>query len=140
MVLIISDSHRLQSKVLELIEQYHPDRIFDLGDSEAEIEFLEQNNIVSVKGNCDFIHLPERRIINYKGINILMTHGHLHYVRNGLLNLKYLAEENDCQYVFYGHTHIQKLETMGGILFLNPGALISGHYALMDDKGEITLY
>jgi len=140
MVLIISDYHRREDKVIELIEKYQPDRIFNLGDSESEEMFLDNYNILSVKGNCDYINLPNIIKLNYYGINILMTHGHLYGVRYDLLRLKMLAKENNFNYVFYGHTHIQKLEIIDGILFLNPGSLINDHYALMDEKGNISLF
>ena len=140
MVLIISDYHKRENKVIELIEKHKPERIFNLGDSESEPEFLDRYNILSVKGNCDYIDLPLVIKLKYHDINILMTHGHLHGVRYDLLRLKLLAKENDINYVFYGHTHIQKKEIIDGILFLNPGSLLNNHYALMDEKGEITLY
>ena len=140
MVLIISDYHKREDKVLSLIEKYHPDRIFNLGDSESDDYFLMRNNILSVKGNCDYINLPTLLTVDFNGIKILLTHGHLYQVKFGLLRLKLLAKEQHCQYCFFGHTHSQFMEVVDGILFLNPGSLINGHYALMDDDGLITLY
>ena len=140
MVLIISDYHHREDRVLDLIEKYHPDRIYNLGDSESEPDFLMRNNIISVKGNCDYIDLPNILKIEYNGINILMTHGHLHGVRYDLLRLKMLSKEMNCEYCFYGHTHSQRKEIIDGILFLNPGSLLNGHYALMDEKGNIELF
>lgn len=139
MILIISDYHHRENKVLDLIEKYHPDRIFCLGDSESEMWFLDQNNILAVKGNCDYIDLPINRIIEVDGKRFLLTHGHQYGVRFSLDRLYYLALENKADYVLYGHTHYQKLEIIDGITFLNPGALLNDKYALYED-GKITLY
>jgi len=140
MILIISDYHHQESKVLDLINKYHPDRILCLGDTESEISFIENNNITSVKGNCDYIDLPKVRTVTIKGINIVMTHGHEYSVINGLNRLYYLAKEKQATFAFYGHTHIQKMETYDGITFLNPGSVLEDNYALMDDNFNITLF
>ena len=116
MVLIISDYHRREDKVLALIEKYHPDRIFNLGDSESDDYFLMQNNILSVKGNCDYINLPNILTVDFNGIKILLTHGHLYQVKFSLLRLKLLAKEQSCQYCFFGHTHRQYMGIVDGIL------------------------
>ena len=139
MILIISDYHHREEKVLALIEKYKPERIFNLGDSCSEQYFLEQNNILSVKGNCDYIDLPLVLNVKVGNMQILMTHGHLYGVRYDLQRLYYLALENKANYVFFGHTHEQLLITKDGITFLNPGSLVNDNYAILDN-GEITLY
>ena len=64
-----------------------------------------------------------------------MTHGHLYNVIFGMDRLYYLAKENNCNLVLYGHTHIQKMEEHDGIIFLNPGSVLDNNYAIvLEDK------
>ena len=133
MILIISDYHKQEEKVLELINKYNPSHIFCCGDGESEEEFYQVNNIISVRGNCDYINLPLVRVIEIEGRKILMTHGHLHNVHFDIFKLYLLAVENGVSYVLYGHTHNQILEEYEGITFINPGALKDGSYALIDN-------
>lgn len=139
MILIISDYHHQEAKVLDLIDKYNPERVICLGDSESEEYFLLQNNILSVKGNCDYINLPTLLTIDIDGNKTLLTHGHLYGVRFDLNRLYYLALENNCRYVFFGHTHVQYLNIIEGITFLNPGSLLNNNYAIMEN-GNITLF
>ena len=106
MILIISDYHRREDYVLDLIEKYKPERILCLGDSESESDFLQRNNILSVKGNCDYIDLPTVLTVDIEGNKVLMTHGHLYGVRFDLTRLYYLGLENHVEYVFYDYIFI----------------------------------
>ena len=139
MNLIISDYHRREDYVELLIKKYNPDRILCLGDSESEDYFLMSNGILSVKGNCDYNDLPLKIVIEINGKRVLMIHGHQHGVKFGLDRLYYLALQEHCDYVFYGHTHVPHKEIIDGITFFNPGALLYGEYALMDDDFNIEL-
>lgn len=137
MILIISDYHKNEDLVLSLIEKYKPTYTLCLGDGESEKDFYEKNNIISVKGNCDYIDLETVKVIDIGGIKILMTHGHLYDVHFDIFKLYLLATSLEVDYVMYGHTHNQSLEKYEGILFINPGALKDGYYALLDDGSVI---
>ena len=39
-----------------------------------------------------------------------------------LANLSYFAEKNNCQLVFFGHTHVATDTIMGNVRMINPGA------------------
>ena len=54
MILVISDYHKNEDKVLSLIKKYNPEYILCCGDGESEDDFYKNNNIISVKGNCDY--------------------------------------------------------------------------------------
>lgn len=138
MILIISDYHGHEQEVIKLIERHKPDYVLCCGDGQSSDEFYQNHHILSVLGNCDTAKLPLIWSGTLENQDILMTHGHLYAVYFDLNKLYYLALEHHAKYVFYGHTHIQKLEEFEGITFLNPGAILDGNYALLD-HGKITL-
>ena len=138
MILIISDYHKDEKAVLNLINKYHPDYILCCGDGESNLEFYEENNIIAVSGNCDFVNLPLVRNFELENQKIFMAHGHMHNVYFDIYKLYLAARECGAMFVFYGHTHMQAMETYDGITFVNPGALKDGNYAIMED-GKIIL-
>ena len=97
------------------------------------MEFYTKNNIISVKGNCDYIDLPPLQVIEIESKRILVTHGHLYNVHFDIFKLYMLAKEKGADIVLYGHTHNQMVEEYDGITFINPGALKNGNYALLDN-------
>ena len=133
MILIISDYHKKEDKVLELIEKHNPTHILCLGDGESDLEFYEKNNIISVKGNCDYANLPLRKVIDINETRFVMVHGHNHNVYFDIFKLYMLGQSEEAKYVLYGHTHSQYLEEYEGITFINPGALKDGNYAFIED-------
>ena len=134
MILIISDYHKKENKVLDLIKEHTPNLILCLGDGESDDKFYLDNNIISVKGNCDYANLPLVKVHEYKGKRFLMVHGHLHNVYFDVFKLYLLALEHNVDYVLYGHTHIQQVEEYEGITFVNPGALKEDKYILFKDE------
>ena len=138
MILVISDYHKRENAVLDLINQYRPDYTLCLGDGESEEGFYKENNIISVKGNCDYTNLPLIKVIEIDGMRILMTHGHLHNVYFDIFKLYLLAKEQNATHVLYGHTHMPIIEDYEGVIFVNPGALKDGNYAIIDNN-EIVL-
>ena len=133
MILIISDYHKREDLVIDLIKKYTPTYTICCGDGESDLSFYEENNIISVKGNCDLPNLPHVKILEIEGRKILVTHGHLYNVHFDIFKLYLLAKENDCEYVLFGHTHIQMIEEYEGKTFINPGALKDGNYAIIDN-------
>ena len=138
MILIVSDYHKKEAEVLSLIKKYNPKYTLCCGDGESHDEFYLKNEIISVKGNCDYANLPLVKVIEIKGKKFLLTHGHLYDVYFDIFKLYLLAKEHNADYVLYGHTHMQLLEEYEGVTFINPGALKEGNYALIDEN-EIIL-
>ena len=132
MILIISDYHRREDEVINLIEKYHPGYILCCGDGESQLDFYEKYNIISCKGNCDYINLPNVKVVELLDKKILITHGHLYDVHFDVFKLYLLAKENNVDFVFFGHTHHQYYEECDGVTIVNPGALKEGNYALFD--------
>ena len=134
MILVISDYHRKEQEVLDLISKHKPSHILCCGDGESEIEFYTTNNITSVKGNCDYANLPLTKVIDIEGKKYVMVHGHNHDVYFDIFKLYLLAKSENAQYVLFGHTHQQYIEEYEGITFINPGALKEGNYILIDNN------
>ena len=135
MILVFSDYHRHENDVLRIIDRHQPNHILCCGDGESNIEFYDENKIISVAGNCDYANLPMVLTVEVEGKRILLAHGHLHNVYFDIFKLYLLAKEANATHVCYGHTHQQMLEEYEGIYFINPGALKDDNYALIkEDK------
>lgn len=101
------------------------DLVIHLGDNVSDVLELKKLypniNFEYVPGNNDFFSssLPNKKVIDFNGIKILITHGHL-YNRN---SLSYMAEENNCKYVLTGHTHMSEIIKDSDVIFMNPGSI-----------------
>ena len=130
---ILSDSHgrnkRGFQKLLPLFAEN--DYIVHLGDGSADMrEVLSAypEKTYLCRGNCDFSFGEEEFVIEAEGFSVLCCHGHRYGVKSGLSRLAAHARERDCEIALYGHTHRAKIETVDGVLCINPGAL--GDYAV----------
>lgn len=155
-ILLISDTHGELNKVYRILKKVKDiDLILHCGDYEKDAHTLEDTQsipVISVKGNCDHCTAPDRKIIDTPCGKILITHGHTEGVDFDLTRLFYLAEENDCIAVCYGHTHVPAFEDFGGLSMINPGSLSrprdgskEGSYAILhstedDFYGNIVYY
>ena len=74
-----------------------------------------------MRGNCDpFSDVPERYVVEWHGRRILLLHGH---TVMGRLRLLYAAQEANADAVLFGHSHVPSIETVEGVLMINPGSL-----------------
>ena len=144
-VLIVSDSHGWEEEMLNIKNRhYHEiDAMIHCGDSElqADDEALEGFKIVA--GNCDYdFRLKDRQTFEMEGKKIIVVHGHRHRVNSSFMNLSYLAEEANADFVFFGHTHILGVEEVNDVIYLNPGSILlprGGNpktYAIIDKKDD----
>ena len=147
---VVSDSHgyegRLSNVLMRLEEKGPLDALIHLGDGNRDLSRLDVPlpPIYEVAGNCDFFQSASLAFPTFGGAKLLITHGHVQRVKQGLDSLYLLARERGVQAALYGHTHIQRCEIRNGILLLNPGAAMDGHGALLeiDRHGAVsaTLY
>lgn len=129
-ILVLSDSHGDLKTLKKAADKYsrNADIIVHCGDgTKGDVEFLKENYknsmIIAVKGNCDFgSSLNNYEKINIEGKNILITHSHLQNTKFTLVNLSYKALEENCDMVFFGHTHIPTDQTFGDVRLINPGS------------------
>ncbi len=140
-ILITSDTHRREEKLNEIMEKHHDcEYHLDAGDSQLSTTYLDNHQIISVKGNTDFfIDLPHQRIIDIGDLKILLIHGHRHWVKFGLKQLEAYARSLNVNLCIYGHTHTQQLTELEGLTLINPGAVKDGFYAIYNN-GKIKLY
>jgi len=145
--LVCSDIHGredLFSKMLE--EEKDIDALVIAGDLELDIDRLSEVvmrnhagcKIYAVAGNCDAYGPLKGRLREVLTFplgdrhRVFLTHGHIYRARSDLMG--YSAMENGCNIVIFGHTHCVCVEDQGDILFLNPGALKSGSYMMLEEN------
>ena len=137
-ILIMSDSHGNDEKVIELTQKYPDYLVIHLGDRGFSADIIKNDKIL-VDGNCDFNLYKKIEYLEYNNHKILITHGDLFDVKYGYLKLKLKALEDKCDIVLFGHTHFQEEFYSDGIHFINPGALKSGNYAVLENN-ELKMY
>jgi len=145
---VVSDSHLSEwwlERYIEFANRERYDAVFHLGDGEGQTRQMKKKlsmPLYAVAGNCDsFMKLPGERVETFGSVRVLATHGHRYDVKWTLTPLSYHAEELGAKVALYGHTHVPDAEYLGGVLMLNPGALMRGLYAeLVIDGDRVTPY
>lgn len=149
-VLVLSDSHSAYSFMRRCVRALQPDVMIHLGDFFDDgltlHEDFPQIPFYQVPGNCDCGRAPmsaqQILIQNLGGVNIYMTHGHLHGVKNNTGKLLAAARVSKCDIVLYGHTHqAECYQDDSGLWVMNPGSCgyFGGSAGLMEiADGKIT--
>ena len=132
---IVSDSHDhgiWLERYLKLCRKEKYDAVFHLGDYDSDARWLErrlETPVIAVAGNCDmFSDLPRMARASFGP--------HLQDVKYGYDRLYYYAEDQQATIALFGHTHRPCVEWAGGVLLINPGALMDGRYAELTLDGE----
>ncbi len=140
---IVSDSHDRGvwlERWLEKCRREKYDTVFHLGDYHADARWLErrlETPMIAVAGNCDMFSSQQRMArAAYGPHRILAVHGHLQDVKYGYDRLSYYAEEVGANIALFGHTHEPYAGWVGGVLLVNPGALMDGRYAELYLDGD----
>lgn len=148
-ILVLSDSHSALSFMRQCIETVKPDYIIHLGDyyddACAMAEEYPDIPLIQVPGNCDRYRCPpfvqEIEIRKIDGVNLYMTHGHRHMVKQRLDMLLRDARKCRVAAALYGHTHIANCyQEPDGLWILNPGSCgyYGGSAGLMEiNQGKI---
>ncbi|NMD70679.1 metallophosphoesterase [Bacillus sp. DNRA2] len=124
--LIVSDSHRFVEELdhIKKKHQHEVDVMIHCGDSELFFDQPEIEGFVTVRGNCDYeMKYPDEQVVEFAGLKIFVTHGHLFSVKSTLMNLYYRAQELGANIVCFGHSHMLGMEQIDDILFINPGSI-----------------
>jgi putative phosphoesterase len=127
-ILAISDTHDNYPLALRAIDMASPiDAVVHLGDGSSDAEQISHVldvPLIRVAGNCDFDSDAPREIVwECAGKRLLLLHGDRFGVKHGLGRLERYAVSAGVDAVLYGHTHLAKVTTLSGILFVNPGTL-----------------
>lgn len=146
-IIVISDSHGSFEEVNKIIRQNSKaDVVAFCGDGSSDLDYAKQQftdkMFLSVRGNCDWCSSDAfLQEITLCGKKIVITHGHLHGVKEGYSRISYLGHDLGANIVLFGHTHLPHLSYDGRILLMNPGSVAFGNqYGLIDiddDTGKI---
>ena len=138
---VMSDSHGSETNVISAAwEMKSCDTIIHLGDHAADADALNgatNARVRALAGNCDwFSDAPAEVEFDAEGVHVFATHGHREGVKNGMLHLSLKAQSLGASLVLFGHTHLPSETRDSGIVFLNPGALRDGRYAIVEIDGR----
>ena len=148
-ILVLSDSHSALSFMRLCIDRIRPDAVIHLGDhyddGQAMAEEYGDIPLHQVPGNCDKYRcppdVPEILIRKVCSVNLYMTHGHLHRVKQDTGRLIRDAKAWKADAVLYGHTHVPNCyRDPEGLWILNPGSCgyFGGSAGLIEtDSGRI---
>src|SRR5690554_6240404 len=98
-IAIISDTHGYVQGCIDALRKIDGiDMIIHLGDYTKDAKAIKEafnTTMVNVKGNCDpyDFDTPDDDILEIKGKRILVTHGDLYRVKQGLNDIYYRAKE-----------------------------------------------
>ena len=124
-IAVVSDSHGNISNIAAFRKRIgQVDALWHLGDHADDAERIADAlncGFVAVRGNCDpFSSAPLTYTVQWHNKRILLLHGH---TATGRLALLYAAKEANADAVLFGHSHIASIETVEGVLMVNPGSL-----------------
>ena len=127
-IAVFSDLHGgSEEPIEEALKEY--DYVIFLGDGLMQIRHFEYDypeKFLFVRGNCDgYDPTPLRRILDFDGVRVMLTHGHEERVKYGLMNILGIAKKEQVHIVLFGHTHRPEVTEIDGILFVNPGSASS---------------
>ncbi|HVE54955.1 MAG TPA: metallophosphoesterase family protein [Ramlibacter sp.] len=131
---LVSDTHNLlRPEVLAFLRG--SDHILHAGDicGPEVLEALARiAPMTAVRGNNDrgdwARDLRERETVTFEGVAVHMLH-----------DLKQFKGAEPVQVVVTGHSHKPKVETRGGILFVNPGSAGARRFSLPISAGELRI-
>ncbi len=140
-IIAFSDAHGNKG-VINRIINYNPDAdyIISLGDSELSYDFLQDLDIIAIKGNYPrdpgFAYEGE---LDIEGKKVYLTHGHKFGVHRKLTKLSSHGLKHGYDLVLYGHTHIAKVDKVGIMYLVNPGSIKSPRNSIAPSYVVITL-
>jgi putative phosphoesterase len=131
-ILAVSDSHHDISCLVPALRKFarSVDLVAHLGDGVEDVAEaaraagLRMPRVEGVRGNGDpDPELWPRRLIGDADRPVLLLHGHLELVSEGMGGIIGAAESSGAKLVLFGHTHKAFFEEYRGILALNPGSI-----------------
>ena len=141
---LISDSHGHGPNLRAAAEALAAcDALCHMGDVVPDGRRLSQQlnlPLHAVRGNCDVLAgVADELTLDVAGHKLLLSHGHRYGVKRSMTALSLRARQAGADIVLYGHTHLPQVDWDGPVLFINPGALCDGRYAILEfrDNGPV---
>ncbi|MDN6196103.1 MAG: metallophosphoesterase family protein [Alkalibacterium gilvum] len=147
-IVVVSDNHGNTYFMEEIysIHQEDTDEWIHCGDSELLVDHPLWHTYKTVLGNMDITNeFQLMRSEDIGQLRYLVAHGHQHNIKRSYSKLSKIAKKEDAQIVFYGHTHIPKVEKEDEIIFMNPGSIAQprdrhkGTYLVLTLDDEATI-
>ncbi len=147
-VLMFSDVHGHKERLNQILTTHEDAHyMISLGDSELKQKYLQQHDIIAIKGNYPFdAGIAYKHVCVINGWKFLLTHGHKERIKQGYETIYYTMLEAEVDIAFYGHTHVPDFKHISGKHIINPGAVhrprgsIGPTYLIMElEKQSITL-
>jgi uncharacterized protein len=145
-IVLVSDTHG-RNEVFAQLRERHPLANAYLHAGDSETDPMNLDGFASVQGNNDYYSThPEQVVLDLGGVKVLMVHSHQYHASNRIPGLIARAKKAGATWVFYGHTHIFRVDQVDGITLVNPGSLWRNRdftpesYALItlsDTTGEV---
>ena len=127
-ILIVSDTHRHNTNVLDVLEKVKPiDLLVHCGDIEGSEDIIAQAAgcpVQIVQGNNDFWSaMPREKEFLIGEYKVWLTHGHNYYVSMNYETIKQEARSRDVDIVMCGHTHKPVVDISPDLTLINPGSM-----------------
>ncbi|HIH91041.1 YfcE family phosphodiesterase [Ignicoccus hospitalis] len=133
-VLIASDAHvpdrerEIPKEIREFLASEAPfDLVLYAGDLTGPevLEWLKGlgEEVKAVRGNMDYLPLPEEALVELDGVKALVVHGHQVRPRGNLDALSAMALSRGARVIVHGHLHKPLIKEHKGVLHLNPGSV-----------------
>ena len=125
---VVSDIHgNFEGLRLAVERMGRIDRLLFTGDGYRDISRLrEETNLIveGVAGNCDlFTEYPAELVTYIEQYKVLLTHGHLYGVKNGLTRIGLAGRAQEVSLIVFGHTHLPLSDIWYEVGLFNPGTL-----------------
>jgi len=133
-VLIASDAHvpdrepEIPAKIREFLARESPfDLVLYAGDLTGPevLEWLRGlgEDVKAVRGNMDYLPLPNEALVEIDSKTVLVVHGHQVRPRGNLDALSEMALSRGAEVIVHGHLHKPLIKKHKGVLHLNPGSI-----------------
>ena len=130
MIAVLSDSH-VPNRSPGIAEEFmnkleNADKAVHCGDFATEEVYTDLDNqaeeLIAVKGNCDFFELPNSKVFEEEGVRFGVYHGTGITPRGDRETLVNIAKEKlEVDVLLTGHTHQQESYSQDEVIVLNPG-------------------
>ncbi len=138
-IIAFSDSHGNHFDMEKALRKHSDAKaVIFCGDGHNDITAIQKNHtdktFYCVKGNCDWCcDFAALQTVTLGGKKFLITHGHIQRVKESLMQLTYLGQQENADIIVFGHTHQQLTVFEGNMILINPGSVgNAGQYTTIE--------